>query len=150
MLDFSSRYNVLLIEQEVFSWKETDIANRAKKLPSGVLPQKNGSPPPRLLQKLFQLLSSWGQSQLETLPHMLPSAKQEEIMVILFLIASSSTAIYPITPLLVFQAVYGRGKHLQRVNMRALLIIQPPKPYFIMEGLQSAGVSNSLSVIVPP
>lgn len=43
---------------------------------------------------------------------MLPSAKQEEIMVILFLIASSSTAIYPITPLLVFQAVYGRGKAL--------------------------------------
>lgn len=42
---------------------------------------------------------------------MLPSAKQEEIMVILFLIASSSTAIYPITPLLVFQAVYG-GKAL--------------------------------------
>ncbi len=76
------------------------------------MPQKNGSPPPRLLQKLFQLLSSWGQCQLETLPHMLSSAKQEKIMVIVFLIASSSTTIYAITPLLVFQAIYGRGKAL--------------------------------------
>lgn len=80
----------------------------------------------------------------------LPSAKQEEIMLILFLIASSSAAIYPITPLLVFQAVYGRGKALTMRQHEGFANYQPLKPYFIMEGLQSAGVSNSLSVIVPP
>ncbi len=66
MLDFSSRYNVLLIEQEVFFMKRNGYANRAKKLPSGVLPQKNGSPPSKTpsetLPTTFLLRSepTWG------------------------------------------------------------------------------------------
>lgn len=151
MLYFSSWYNVLLIVQEVFFMKSNGYYKPGWKTTKWYLATKKMDHP---LQDSFRNSSNYFplevRANLRRCHNTLPSAKQEEIMLILFLIASSSTAIYPITPLLVFQAVYGRGKALTMRQHEGFANYQPLKPYFIMEGLRSAGVSNSLSVIVPP